>query len=188
MSKITPKMKEIIQDRAEILALAGTSAIVLPHADIPVIIYNWAQMIIELSEEANLEIDEKSGAKIALAIAKSTAVMGIGVKTMTAVFSWAGVATFGLTTIFATATNSAANYYATQHIGHKIGNIFAEGDIKGRDIVTTLAHGLDIVDIFDAIDDSEVDDAMKKGSGNQQANDSLKNSTKGKGGPGQRYG
>lgn len=142
MSKITPKMDDIIMERAKFLGALGVPSVAIPHSDVPVIIGTWGNMIYELSQEANLKIDKQATLKLALAVSKSGLAMLGGIKIMSSVFSWGGI-----TTPFAAAANGVANFYFTKSLGYRVAGILSRDHIRDTDVFTTLASGLGVAGI-----------------------------------------
>lgn len=161
MTEISQEMKNIVESYAEGLGAIGTSAALIPHADIPIIAAGWVKMIHDLCQQSDLEIDSKSAAKLALAVAKSGGAMALGVKFMSSVLGWVGsIPTAGGSIIVATTINVAANYFVTKNLGHRIAGILTRDHIRGTDVFITLAAGLGVAGVVADIAASEVGEVL----------------------------
>ncbi len=148
------KINGIIAKNSWSAAAVGVPGAFAAHADIPILVGIWTNMLWKISKESRSNLDFKTIVKAVATFGAAVGTVASGVKIANTYFASTGVGT-PLAIVF----NSAANGLATYSIGRTCGNIMQRENVELADLISGLfalvgasASDVDPNDVQDLMD------------------------------------
>lgn len=133
---IPDNMRECVKNHANLAAGVGVVSSPFAHADIPVMVGIWVDMMLKLAAMSSKPLDREAAKKIAVSVVVGVATAQAAIKTVTTVGQWLlAIPTAGVSLLFGAAANGGLNYTTTRVVGMEAAELLESDKLTAENLL-----------------------------------------------------